>query len=71
MLKETFVYTSFEKLRNLRELCSLSKIDENLIRVVACEPDEPVCKDESCDSFGQYVGRTSSDIPSHLPVHGP
>lgn len=55
LLKETSIYTSHEKIRNFRESCCPSKSDENLVRVDACEPDEPVCKDESCDSSGLYA----------------
>jgi len=32
----------------------LSKVNENLVQVVACELDEVVCKDESFDSPGSF-----------------
>lgn len=54
LVMETFVYTFREKNRNLRVLCNLSKTDEILVRVVHCELDELVSKDESCDSSSVY-----------------
>jgi len=47
-------YISREKIWDLRESCCLSKNNENLVRVVACELDEPICKDESCDCSGPF-----------------
>ena len=48
-LKETSIYNSRLRIRELRELGALSKKDENLVKVVACREGEPICSDESLD----------------------
>lgn len=54
MIKETSIYTTRSKIRELRESGGLSKTDENLVKVVVCGEDEPVCCDESSDPNGPF-----------------
>ena len=54
LLKETFVFTSCLRIRELRESEALCKKDENLVKVEACREGEPVCSDESSNLDGLF-----------------
>jgi len=49
LLKETSIFTTYLKIRELRESKALRKKDENLVKVVVCREDESICSDESLD----------------------
>jgi len=54
LLKETSIYTSRLRIRELRELGVLSKKHENLVKVVACREGEPICSEDSSDPGGPF-----------------
>jgi len=56
LLRETFVYTTRLKIRELRESGGgLNKKDESLVKVVVCREGELVCCDESSNPGGPFL----------------
>lgn len=71
LLRETSIYTSREMIRNLHESHSLSRVHKRFVKVVACEPDEQVCRDNYCDSsrpFCFFYGTVFIKLYLHLPL---
>ena len=55
LLKETSVYTTHLKIRELRELrACLSKKHESLVKVVECKEGEPICNDKLSHLDGPF-----------------
>jgi len=54
LLKEVSVYSSHLRLKELCESCSLSKGEENLIKIGVCSEGKLVCNDESGDPLGPF-----------------
>lgn len=54
LLKETSIFITHLKIRDLGESRELCKKDQSLVKVVVCREGEPICSDESFDPNGPF-----------------
>jgi len=71
LLRETSIFTTHLKIRDLREYECLSKMNEHLVKVVVYGESEPICCDESFDPKGPFCffyTTIFTKIKLHLPL---